>query len=96
MVEVSQAQTLAEVDQRVNYLKKAHSTYDRAIHIEVQKYCIKDYLRADYYDAVFEVTKGLAERARQISGLTIDGGTLFQIAFSKNAPYIFFNAMRME
>lgn len=59
----------------------------------MQKYCIKDYLRADYYDAVFEAAKGLAERVRQISGLTTDGGTLFQVAFSKNDPYIFFNAM---
>ena len=94
LVEVSQAQTLTEVDQRVNRLKKA--LYDRAIHSEVQKYCIEDYLRADYYDAVFEAAKGLAERVRQISGLTTDGGTLFQTAFSKNDPYIFFNAMKTD
>lgn len=94
LVEVSQAQTLTEVDQRVNHLKKA--LYDRAIHAEVQKYCIEDYLRADYYDAVFEASKGLAERVRQISSLTTDGGTLFQTAFSKNDPYIFFNAMRTD
>lgn len=94
LVEVSQAQTLTEVDQRVNHLKKA--LYDRAIHSEVQKYCAEDYLRADYYDAVFEATKGLAERVRQISGLTTDGGTLFQTAFSKNDPYIFFNAMKTD
>ena len=94
LVEVSQAQTLTEVDRRVNHLKKA--LYDRAIHSEVQKYCVEDYLRADYYDAVFEATKGLAERVRQISGLTTDGGTLFQTAFSKNDPYIFFNAMKTD
>lgn len=57
LVEVSQAQTLTEVDQRVNHLKKA--LYDRAIHSEVQKYCVEDYLRADYYDAVLEATKGI-------------------------------------
>lgn len=86
LVAVSQAETLTEVDQRVNHLKKA--LYDRAIHSKVQKYCIEDYLRADYYDAVFEAAKGLAERVRQISGLTTDGGTLFQTALSKNDPYI--------
>lgn len=94
LVEVSRAQTLTEVDQRINQLKKA--LYDRAIHSEVQKYCVEDYLRADYYDAVFEAAKGLAERVRQISGLTTDGGTLFQTAFSKNDPYIFFNAMKTD
>ena len=56
LVVVSQAETLTEVDLRVNHLKKA--LYDRAIHSEVQKYCIEDYLRADYYDAVFEAAKG--------------------------------------
>ncbi len=94
LIEVSQAQTLDEVDRRVSHLKKA--LYDRAIHSEVQKYCINDYLREDYYDAVFEAAKGLAERVRQISGLSTDGGTLFQTAFSKNDPYIFFNAMKTE
>ena len=59
----------------------------------MQKYCIKDYLQKDYYDAVFEAAKGLAQRVRYISGLTIDGGTLFQTAFSKNDPYLFFAFM---
>jgi len=44
---------------------------------EVQKYCIKDYLQKDYYDAVFEAAKGLAQRVRDITGLTTGGGTLF-------------------
>lgn len=87
LVEVVQAKTLDEVDRRVNSLKR--ELYNRSIHSEVQKYCIEDYLRKDYYDAVFEAAKGLAERVRQITGLTTDGGTLFQTAFSKNDPYIF-------
>lgn len=94
LIEVEQAQSLQEVDQRVNHLKKA--LYDRSIHSEVQRYCIEDYLRKDYYDAVFEAAKGLAERVRQITGLTTDGGTLFQTAFSKNDPYLFFNSMQSD
>ena len=39
---------------------------------------------------------GLAERVRQITGLTTDGGTLFQTAFSKNDPYIFFNGLQTD
>lgn len=94
LVEVVQAKTLEEVDRRVNSLRR--QLYNRAIHGEVQKYCIKDYLQKDYYDAVFEAAKGLAERVRQITGLTTDGGTLFQTAFSKNNPYIFFNSMQTD
>lgn len=94
MIEVAQAQSLQEVDQRVNHLRKA--LYDRCIHPEVQKYCINDYLRKDYYDAVFEAAKGLAERVRRITGLTTDGGILFQTAFSKKGPYLFFNSMQTD
>ena len=94
LAEAIRAKTLDEVDRRVNSLQRA--LYNRAIHNEVKKYCIKDYLQKDYYDAVFEAAKGLAERVRQITGLTSDGGTLFQTAFSKKDPYIFFNTMQTD
>lgn len=94
LIEVVQAKTLDEVDRRVNSLQR--NLYNRAIHSEVQKYCIRDYLQKDYYDAVFEAAKGLAERVRQITGLKTDGGTLFQTAFSKNDPYLFFNSLQTD
>lgn len=87
IIDVVHATTLDEVDRRMNHLKR--ELYNRAIHNEVQKYCIKDYLRKDYYDAVFEAAKGLAERVRQITGLSSDGGELFQKAFAKGDPYLF-------
>jgi uncharacterized protein (TIGR02391 family) len=92
--EAVKAQTLDEVDRRVNSLRK--QLYNRAIHHEVVKYCIKDYLRKDYYDTVFEAAKGLAERVRSITGLTTDGGTLFQTAFSQKNPYLFFNSLSTD
>ena len=67
--------------------------YDRNIHSEVVKYCIKDYLREDYYDAVFEATKGIAERVREISGLKSDGNELFQTAFATKDPYLVLNML---
>lgn len=94
LYEVQQAKTLDEVDRRVNTLRK--HLYNRAIHHEVERYCIEDYLRQDYYDAVFESAKGLAERVRQISGLKLDGSALFQKAFSKADPYVFFNALKTD
>lgn len=92
--EVVAAKTLDEVDRRVNSLRR--QLYNRAIHSEVQKYCIADYLREDYFDAVFEAAKGLAERVREITGLTFDGGKLFDTAFSTNDPYLFFNNMQTD
>lgn len=90
----TQASTLDEVDRRVNSLER--KLYDRKIHSEVTKYCSKELLKKDYFDAVFESAKGLAERVRNITGLKTDGSALFQTAFSKNDPYIFFNSLSSE
>jgi uncharacterized protein (TIGR02391 family) len=89
---VVQATTLDEVDRRVNSLNKR--LYDRAIHAEVKKYCISDYLRKDYYDAVFEAAKGVAQRVRDITGLQSDGSALFQTAFAIKDPRIFMNELQ--
>lgn len=91
---VVKAQTLDEVDQRVKSLEKKLS--DRCIHQEVRKYCIKDYLRKDYFDAVFEAAKGVAQRVRDITGLREDGGQLFQTAFSSKDPYLYFNLLKTD
>lgn len=91
---VVKAESLDEVDKRVNSLKK--HLYNRAIHPEVTKYCIIDYLRKDYYDAIFEAAKSVAERVRNITGLKSDGSNLFQTSFSTKDPYIFLNKMQTD
>lgn len=92
--EVVRAQTLTEVDLWVKSLEQ--KLFDRGIHKEVQKYCISDYLRKDYHDAVFEAAKGVAQRARDITGLEKDGGELFQTAFSKKDPFLYFNLLKND
>jgi uncharacterized protein (TIGR02391 family) len=94
IVAVVSAATLDEADKRVNSLKQ--KLYHRAIHNEVTKYCVKDYLRKDYYDAVFEAAKGLAERIRKLSGLDLDGSALFQTVFSTKTPYLAFNNLKTD
>lgn len=91
---VVKAETLDDVDKRVKSLDQKLS--DRSIHAEVKKYCIRDYLRKDYFDAVFEAAKGVAQRVRDITGLDTDGGVLFQTAFAKNDPYLYFNLLKTE
>jgi len=91
---VIKAETLDEVDRRVKSLNR--QLYNRAIHDEVKRYCVNDYLRKDYFDAVFEASKGLAQRVRDISGLQTDGSKLFQTAFSTKDPYIAMNKLETE
>ena len=86
--------SLDEVDKRVNSLRK--KMLDRRIHAEVEKYCKKDLMRKDYYDVIFEASKGLADRVRKLSGLHKDGGELFQEAFAITNPLIVFNKLESE
>ena len=92
--ETVKAETLDEVDKRVKSLEQKLT--DRNIHPDVKKYCIKDYLQKDYFDAVFEAAKGVAQRVRDISGLKMDGGELFQTAFAQKDPYLYFNLLQTK
>lgn len=94
IIETIKAETLDDVDKRVKSLEQKLS--DRNIHREVKKYCIRDYLRKDYFDTVFEAAKGIAQRVRNIAGLETDGGTLFRTAFSRKDPYLYFNLLKTE
>ena len=94
IINARKANTLDEVDERVNHLQK--KLYDRAIHYEVMKYCSSDFLRKDFFDAVFEASKGLAQRVRDITGLGTDGCSLFNTAFSLNDPFLFFNSLKTD
>lgn len=88
IVEVEKVSNINEIEKRVNSIRKIHS--------EVLKYCKEDYLRKDYYDTVFEASKSLGERVRDLSGLNTDGTELFQTAFSRKNPLIVLNQLNTE
>ncbi|WP_406983591.1 TIGR02391 family protein, partial [Nocardiopsis protaetiae] len=48
----------------------------RGVHPQVIRYCEEEILRQSVFHAVFEATKGLAERLREMSGSTLDGADL--------------------
>lgn len=91
---VEKATSLDEVNRRVNHLKS--ELQKRLIHQQVLKYCEPDFLRKDYFDAISEASKGLAERVREITGNAKDGGQLFQEVFSCSNPQIVFTSLDTE
>lgn len=68
----------------------------RNVHVEVLKYCRAELLDENYFHAVFEATKGVAERTRQLSGLTQDGAELVNKAFSIQNPLLVLGPLTTE
>lgn len=94
LIKVPKAESLSEVDRRVDSLGKKLN--ERRIHHEVRKYCKKELLEENYYSAVFEASKGVAERVRVLAQLNLDGGKLFDEAFSTKNPCLFMNKLETQ
>ena len=94
---VSKATTLTEAEQRAGRLKAA--LLKRAVHADVLKFCRAELLQDNYFHAVLEATKSVAEKIRQRSGLQGDGGQMAQEAFGlgkTGMPYLAFNTLRTK
>ena len=94
VVRASKATTLADARARAGRLRAALES--RNVHAEVLKYCRAELIEENYFHAVLEATKGLAERIRGLSGLTSDGAALVSTALSVNTPILALNALATE
>lgn len=87
----SVATTISAARAKANVLR-AHLE-DRNAHEQVFEYCRAELLDENYFHAVLEAVKGIAERVRELSGLTTDGADLFNVAFSTKNPILAVNGL---
>ena len=88
------AKTLNEAERRVRTIRAKFQ--GRSIHPEVLKYCRVELLQDNYFHAVFEATKGLAERIRELSGIQADGAALIDRVFAIDRPILAINTLQTE
>ena len=88
------AKTLDEVERRTKSLRSA--LVKTGAHPEVLKYCQEELLVEDYFHAVHEAAKGLCDRVRDMSRLSLDGTKLFDAALNVKDPYIALSALQTE
>lgn len=91
------ANNLDEALARANRLRSALIT--RKVHSDVLKHCKSEFLQKNYFHAVFEAMKSIAEKIRNLSALTTDGAQLVEQAFSlgKNCqPILALNPLQTE
>ena len=87
------AQTLTEAQRYDTIHAKLQG---RNIHPKVLAYCKSELLQDNYFHAVLEASKGLAQHIRNKSGITMDGAKLIDKVFSKENPILAFNALKTD
>jgi uncharacterized protein (TIGR02391 family) len=91
---IEKARNLTEANNRVNSLKRIIT--ERNYHSALLEYCREELLVKDYFHAVQEAVKGIADTIRRKTGLTTDGADLIDCVFNIKAPLLLINELRLE
>jgi uncharacterized protein (TIGR02391 family) len=96
LVTIQKASTLTEAAARASRLRE--KLLSRNVHNDLLKFCKEEVLVDNYFHAVFEATKSVAEKIRQKTGLTSDGSNLVDEAFSfqSSIPHLALNSLRTD
>ena len=88
--------TLTEAEQKADRLKRVMR--ERGVHSDVLTFCQSRLLEDNYFHAVLEASKSVAEKIRQRTGLTDDGAALVDRAFGfRNlVPFLAFSRLETE
>lgn len=89
---ITKATTINEATAKASKFRKI--LYDRNIHPDILKFCRPELIQGNYFHAVFEATKSLADKIRNISGISLDGNQLVYAVFDKDKPLIAINSLR--
>lgn len=91
---VAAAQTLSEATRRARELKAELTT--RGVHPDVLRFCREELLSDNYFHAVLEAVKSVADKIRQRTGLTDDGASLVDRAFGGDMPMLAINTLTTD
>lgn len=93
LVRVTAARTLSEAGERANRLQAKLKARD--VHPDVLAFCRAELVQENYFHAVLEAAKSVAQKIRDRTGLTGDTATLIDAAFTTkdNMPPLAFNRL---
>lgn len=88
------ARTLGDARRRAQELRADLTS--RGVHPDVLKFCREELLSDDYFHAVLEAVKSVAEKLRTRTGLTDDGANLVDRALGGMPPMVAINPLKTE
>lgn len=89
-----QATTLSEAERRAVDLRAGLAR--RGVHPDVLRFCRAELVVDNYFHAVLEATKSVAEKLRNRTGLTDDGSTLADRCLSGDVPMLAINSLKTD
>lgn len=88
------ARTIEEAEHRAQDLRQ--DLIRRGVHEDVLRFCKSELLADDYFHAVLEAVKSVADKIRTRTGLTIDGSALVDRALTGDPPMLAINSLRTD
>jgi uncharacterized protein (TIGR02391 family) len=91
------ARTLTEAEEAAGRLRSELT--HRGVHPDVLKFCRPELLQENYFHAVFEATKSVADKIREKAEVDGDGSELVDRAFGigkQGMPLLAFNSLQTE
>jgi uncharacterized protein (TIGR02391 family) len=92
--EVAQVKTLTEATRRAQELRADLTS--RGVHPDVLRFCRAELVADNYFHAVLEATKSIADKLRAKSGLTEDGAPLVDLTLCGDSPKLRVNPLVTE
>jgi uncharacterized protein (TIGR02391 family) len=86
------ARTLSQAQRRATELRA--DLVRRGVHPDVLRFCRDELLADNYFHAVLEAVKSIADKMRKLTGLTDDGDLLVTHALSGEPPLIAINPLK--
>lgn len=91
---VEPARTLTDANRRAQELRADLTS--RGVHPDVLKFCREELLADDYFHAVLEAVKSVADKLRTRTGLADDGNALVDRALSGTPPMLAINPLTTQ
>jgi uncharacterized protein (TIGR02391 family) len=88
------ARTLQDAERRAIELRDDLAT--RNVHPDVLRFCRAELVADNYFHAVLEAVKSVAEKIRDMTGLTEDGSSLVDQAFGGSMPLLAINSLSTD
>lgn len=88
------AKTLPEAERRAQELRDDLTA--RGVHPDVLRFCRAELVVDDYFHAVLEATKSIADKIRDRTGLTDDGAVLVDRTLGSDLPMLAINDLSSE